>query len=83
MAVHGGLMARAEGRRAEPGLLVALRDVQLAAASVDPSIAVLRVVARRISTNDAAWQYEFSVSGPDATLASGRAMVMTKEHASL
>ena len=30
MAVHGGLLAHREGRRAAPGLLVSLRDVRLA-----------------------------------------------------
>src|SRR5262245_26806280 len=29
MAVHGGLSAQADGRRAQPGFLVSLRDVQL------------------------------------------------------
>ncbi len=78
MAVHGGLMAQADGKIAKPGLLIALRDVKLSAASVDSSIEILRVVAKRLSANDTAWQYEFSVSGPGAPLASGRAMVMTK-----
>jgi predicted hotdog family 3-hydroxylacyl-ACP dehydratase len=78
MAVHGGLMAQANGEIANPGLLVALRDVKLSVPSVDASIEILRVVAKRISANDAAWQYEFSVGGPDAPLASGRAVVMTK-----
>lgn len=79
MAVHGGLMAQAEGKIAKPGLLIALRDVKLSTATVDPSIEILRVVAERISANDTAWQYEFSVSAPGVPLASGRAMVMTKD----
>ena len=78
MAVHGGLMAQTDGNIAKPGLLVALRDVKVAVASVDRSIEVLRVVATRISANDAAWQYEFTVGTPDTLLASGRAMVMTQ-----
>jgi predicted hotdog family 3-hydroxylacyl-ACP dehydratase len=73
MAVHGGMLARAAGAGARPGWLVALRDVRLATATVDPG--ELEVVARREAASDAAWQYEFEVNRSGRTLASGRATV--------
>ena len=42
MAVHGGLLARAAGGRAKPGLLVALRAVELHVARIDDLPGVLQ-----------------------------------------
>src|SRR6478735_11080798 len=48
MAVHGGLLARAAGGRAAPGLLVSLRDVELTRAYVDDLTGELDVHAERL-----------------------------------
>lgn len=74
MAVHGGLIANAAGLGAQSGLLVALRDVQLSAATVEPT-GVLEVHAQRVHASDAASQYEFTVSREGQHLATGRATV--------
>ena len=74
MAVHGGLTASAAGLRSRPGLLVALRDVQLSVAAVEPT-GVLEVRAQRIHTTDTASQYEFTISREGQGLATGRATI--------
>lgn len=75
MAVHGGLDARRAGHRAEPGLLVALREFEVAGAFVDADPERLVTEARVIAKNDRAWQYRFSVRQGQLTLATGRATV--------
>lgn len=77
MAVHGGLAARAAGSPPSSGWLIALRDVHLNVADVEPD-GVLEVSARRLGASDSAWQYEFAVSRAGELLASGRATVMLK-----
>jgi predicted hotdog family 3-hydroxylacyl-ACP dehydratase len=77
MAVHGGLAARSAGRPPPPGFLVALRDVQLAVADVEPS-GELEVRAQCLHTTDSAWQYHFDISRAGQPLASGRATVMLR-----
>ena len=76
MAVHGGLLAAAEGGRAPPGVLVSLRDVILAADFVDGLPGELRVEAVRLHGAPGSWQYRFSVSHAGRELARGRAAVM-------
>jgi len=75
MAVHGGLMARSEGRRAAPGLLVSLRDVELHRDFVHDLDGELQVEARRIQASESAWQYSFRVLHAGTLLAQGRAVV--------
>ncbi len=74
MAVHGGISARAAGRRPPAGWLVALRDVQFHVAIVEAA-GELEVVARRLAASDTAWQYEFAVTQSGHLLARGRAAV--------
>ncbi|MFM2287754.1 MAG: hypothetical protein RL684_897 [Pseudomonadota bacterium] len=78
MAVHGGLLARRDGQRAAPGMLVSLRDVRLAGGELAQMAGALQVRARRLHGDSAGWQYEFEVRHADATLASGRAAVVLR-----
>ena len=75
MAAHGGLVAQAGGRRASPGLLVSLRDVELHRDFVHDLDGELHVEARRIQASESAWQYSFRVLHAGTLLAQGRAVV--------
>ncbi len=75
MALHGGLSTQDALPKA--GWLVALRDVQLAVARVEPA-GTLQVRAQRLHASEAGWLYEFTVSNDDGRLASGRATVMLR-----
>lgn len=72
MAIHGGLMERAAGGAARPGLLVTLRDLKLATARIDDVAAPLDVRARRLLANADGWLYAFEVDAAGRRLASGR-----------
>jgi hypothetical protein len=76
MAVHGGLRARAAGGVAKPGLLVALRGIQLHVARIDDLPGALECGARVLIDSDAGWQYAFRVSHAGMLLAEGRAAVL-------
>ncbi len=83
MAVHGGLLARASGGRARPGLLVALRGVELAVARIDDLPGALECRAEQLAASEGSWQYAFQVrhvvaGQADALLAEGRAAVMAR-----
>jgi predicted hotdog family 3-hydroxylacyl-ACP dehydratase len=76
MAVHGGLLARAAGGRAKPGLLVALRAVELHVARIDDLPGDLTCTADILMDNDSSWQYEFRITHDGQLLAQGRAAVV-------
>jgi predicted hotdog family 3-hydroxylacyl-ACP dehydratase len=76
MAVHGGLLARESGGIAKPGLLVALRGVELHVARIDDLPAALECRAEMLSNGDAGWQYAFRIEHGGMLLAEGRAAVM-------
>ena len=76
MAVHGGLLARREGKVAAPGLLVSLRSVRLHVARVDELPGPLDVHAIKLLDGGASWQYEFRVEHRGQVLAEGRAAVI-------
>jgi predicted hotdog family 3-hydroxylacyl-ACP dehydratase len=76
MAVHGGLRARESGAVAKPGLLVALRGVELHVARIDDLPGALDCLAEVLIDSDSGWQYAFRISHGDALLAEGRAAVM-------
>ena len=78
MAVHGGLLAQQQGRRAPPGLLASLRDVWLAPIAVQDCAGEREVVAVRVFGDGNGWQYEFEVSHQSALLASGRVAVVLR-----
>lgn len=76
MALHGAL-GNAAGA-SKPGMLVALRDIKLAMARVEPR-GQLRVRAQQVQATAAGFQYEFEVNLEARLLASGRAMVLFRE----
>jgi len=75
MAVHGGLLARSQGGRAQAGMLVSLRDVELQCDYVESLPGELDVEARRVHSTPASWQYEFRIMHAGRTLVQGRAIV--------
>jgi predicted hotdog family 3-hydroxylacyl-ACP dehydratase len=76
MAVHGGLKARDAGAVARPGLLVALRGVELHVAWIDDLPDALECVAELLTDGDTGWQYAFRIQHDGTLLATGRAAVM-------
>ena len=76
MAVHGGLLASAAGGAAPPGVLVALRGVQLHVARIDGLAGDLVCVAERLVASDRSQQYGFRISHDQVLLAEGRAAVV-------
>jgi predicted hotdog family 3-hydroxylacyl-ACP dehydratase len=79
MAVHGGLLARAHGSRAQPGMLVSLREVELLRDFVEDLPDELRVSATRLLAGDDSWQYSFTVHHADELIARGRAAIMARK----
>lgn len=76
MAVHGALLAREHGvETARPGMLVSLREVELAVEFV-PGDGRLDVRAQCLYADDAGAQYTFRVEHAGRLLASGRAAVI-------
>ena len=76
MAVHGGLRARESGGVAKPGLLVALRGIELHVARIDDLPGPLDCTAEVLIDSDSGWQYAFRIHHGDTLLAEGRAAVM-------
>ena len=77
MAVHGALLARADGvQKVRPGRLVSLRDVQLHAEYVDSLDGRLDVHAECLYADDSGAQYAFRVEHRGRVLATGRAAVI-------
>ena len=81
MAVHGGLLARAQGGRAPPGLLVALRAVHLHVARIDDLPEPLQCQAEALANHPQSQQYAFRISCGTQLLAEGRATVMLQHDA--
>lgn len=79
MAVHGGLRAQASGSPPRPGLLVALRDVQLRVARIDDLPGALECEARMLADGEAGQQYRFRITHAGDLLAEGRAAVMLQD----
>jgi predicted hotdog family 3-hydroxylacyl-ACP dehydratase len=76
MAVHGGLRARESGGVAKPGLLVALRGVELHAVRIDDLPGALDCLAEVLTDSDSGWQNPFRIPPGETWLAEGRAAVM-------
>ena len=76
MAVHGGLKARRAGGVAKPGLLVALRGVDLHVARIDDLSDALEGHAELLTDGEGGWQYAFRIAHAGLLLAEGRAAVM-------
>ncbi|MEO6103331.1 MAG: phosphotransferase [Pseudoxanthomonas sp.] len=79
MAVHGGLRARESGASARPGLLVALRGVQLHCQRIDELAGALDCEAEVLAEGEGSQQYAFRISHAGTLLAEGRAAVMLQE----
>lgn len=76
MAVHGGLRAQEGGGSARPGLLVALRGVELHCQRIDDLPGALEVEAEVLAEGEGSQQYAFRISHAGTLLAEGRAAVM-------
>jgi predicted hotdog family 3-hydroxylacyl-ACP dehydratase len=76
MAVHGGLRAQAGGGTATPGMLVALRGVELHVARIDELAGALECEAEVLAEGDGSQQYAFRIHHAGVLLAEGRAAVM-------
>lgn len=76
MAVHGGLRAQALAAAARPGVLVALRAVQLHVARIDDLPGTLLCTAGVLAESGSSQQYGFRIVHGDRLLAEGRAAVM-------
>lgn len=76
MAVHGGLLAQASGQPAKPGLLVALRAVELNIERIDDLADPLECHAELLIEHETGWQYAFRITHAEILLAQGRAAVM-------
>jgi predicted hotdog family 3-hydroxylacyl-ACP dehydratase len=76
MAVHGGLRGRERGGAVVPGVLVALRDVQLHVARIDDLPDALEATAQVLAEGEGSQQYSFRIHHRGQLLAEGRAAVM-------
>jgi predicted hotdog family 3-hydroxylacyl-ACP dehydratase len=76
MAVHGGLLARDQGKVAPPGMLVALRGVALHCDRIDDLPGALECEAEALIAGEGAQQYRFTIRHGGTVLAEGRAAVM-------
>lgn len=76
MAVHGGLLARADGGALRPGVLAGLRDVRLHAERLDDEPELLQVQARRLLAGGDSFLYQFEVRLGARLIASARATVI-------
>jgi predicted hotdog family 3-hydroxylacyl-ACP dehydratase len=75
-AVHGGLLAKRKGMSAAPGLLVALRAVELRVARIDDLAGTLDVHVTRLLDDDVGAQYQFHVDHAGTRLAAGRVAIL-------
>ena len=76
MAVHGGLRARERGGVVVPGVLVALREVQLHVARIDDLDGAIEATAQVLAEAETSQQYSFRIVHGARVLAEGRAAVM-------
>jgi predicted hotdog family 3-hydroxylacyl-ACP dehydratase len=81
MAVHGALVARAAGSTLAPGLLVSLRDVELAVQSVESLPGELVIDVERLAAGAGGLQYRFRVSHAGMELARGRGAIIESRSA--
>lgn len=77
MAVHGGLLARAQGNQLPRGFIAALRDIRLHVDYLHDKPGSLHVRAKALLKNSDAMIYQFQVTAGDMAVADGRITVMT------
>ena len=75
-AVHGALAASADGRPPVPGLLAAVRDVELFVQRLDDIEASLCIRASRLLGGIDGFMYAFEASAADRPLGRGRFSVI-------
>lgn len=75
-AIHGGLSA-AEGQPPKPGVLAAVRDLQLQVDDLAVLPAPLVITATRLTASAAGSNYAFTAHANGALLGQGRVLVMT------
>ncbi|MFW9484862.1 phosphotransferase [Xanthomonas euvesicatoria pv. euvesicatoria] len=76
MAVHGGLLGRQSGMPVRPGMLVALRSVELHLAYLDDLPDAIDCEAQVLIQGEDSQQYGFRLTHRGELLAEGRATVM-------
>ncbi|HEU4623044.1 MAG TPA: hotdog family protein [Burkholderiaceae bacterium] len=76
MAVHGGLLAQANGGAPTMGFLASVRDVRAYAARLDDLAGDLIVEAKRLGGEASRVLYEFSVRTHERVVLEGRAAVV-------
>ncbi|AYO94022.1 MULTISPECIES: phosphotransferase [Xanthomonas] len=76
MAVHGGLLGRQSGMPVRPGMLVALRSVELHLAYLDDLPDAIDCEAQVLMQGEDSQQYGFRLTHRGELLAEGRATVM-------
>jgi predicted hotdog family 3-hydroxylacyl-ACP dehydratase len=81
MAVHGGLLGQASGAPVRPGVLVALRNVQLHVDTLDGVRGPLECVAEVLMQSEDSQQYAFRIEHAGRLLAEGRASVVLGQRA--
>lgn len=77
MAVHGALLAPADGAAPRAGYLVSVRGVELHVTRLDDIAEDLTVSASRLSGSGDTILYQFSVRAAERLLLAGRAAVVT------
>ena len=78
MAVHGCLMARAQGEQLKPGYLAALKDVRLQVSHLHNIAEPLTVKAEQLLAGGGNLMYTLEVSGGEQMIATARATVVTQ-----
>ena len=77
-AVHGGLLARARGGRAEPGVLAAIRDLRLDCGELEQLDGELLVRATLLIRDGSGCQYGFAVEHAGIEIAAGRVAILRR-----
>jgi predicted hotdog family 3-hydroxylacyl-ACP dehydratase len=78
MAVHGCLLARAQGEQLKPGYLAALKDVRLQVSHLHNIAEPLTVKAEQLLAGGGNLMYTLEVSGGKQMIATARATVVTQ-----
>ena len=79
MAIHGGLLNRADGVAPKPALLVSVRDFSCTRDFVDDLAGELEITARVLLASAAGFQYSFEVGHAGEIIASGRVAAIVYE----
>jgi predicted hotdog family 3-hydroxylacyl-ACP dehydratase len=79
MAIHGGLLNRADGQAPKPALLVSVRDFATTRDFVEDLDGELTVTARVLLAGAAGFQYSFDVHHAGQLIASGRVAAISYE----